>query len=158
MNASLVVSRMGISSPLLSLDTHSTTGNMPGVAIGPASNAEAVAGKSLGVLGGLRPFPRRSEKVYCSLFPLAVSDCQATRQHPARINHGITSSSHLDQDALRSEPGHLVIAAPRVFRQGTPPREPCGVAKKYRLRSPLTLDPSMTYFAAAVTIFDDAQS
>jgi hypothetical protein len=54
MNVALVVSSMGISSPLLSFDTHSTTGNMPGVAIGPASTAEAVAGKSLGVLGVLR--------------------------------------------------------------------------------------------------------
>jgi hypothetical protein len=63
MNVALVVSRMGISSPLLSFDTHSTTGNMPGVAIGPASNAEAVAGKSLGVLGGLRSgLPKETEQ------------------------------------------------------------------------------------------------
>jgi hypothetical protein len=53
-NVVLTASAMGMNSPLLTFDTQSTTGSMPGAAIGPASNPEAIAGKALGVAGGLR--------------------------------------------------------------------------------------------------------
>jgi hypothetical protein len=53
-NVALVASAMGMNSALLTFDTQSTTGSMPGAAIGPASNGEAIAGKALGIVGGLR--------------------------------------------------------------------------------------------------------
>jgi hypothetical protein len=53
-DVALIASAMGTNSTLLTFETQSTTGSMPGAGIGPASNGGAVAGKALGVAGGLR--------------------------------------------------------------------------------------------------------
>jgi len=61
-NVTLMDWQSGVSSTLMTFDTQSTTGGMPGAGVGPASRA-ALVGKTLGIAAGARSgLPREADE------------------------------------------------------------------------------------------------